>query len=142
VSVAKYPQLYHCAALLAATLLSAISARPLQAADTDREVAVWALHMGGFVVLEGDSRRIRDVADLPPSDFRIEALNLVGANIHPPHMETIGKLTALKELDLPGTMWNPRAESKTDYNDFAATAASPSSSNGRTWNISTCGARR
>jgi len=35
-------------------------------------------------------------------------------------MEAIGKLTALKELDLPGTMWNPRAESKTDYHDSAA----------------------
>src|SRR5262245_27373588 len=75
--------------------------------------------MGGFVVLEGDLRRIRDVADLPQEDFRIETLNLVGANIHPPHMEAIGKLTALKELDLPGPMWNPRAESRTDYNDSA-----------------------
>ena len=107
-SVAKHPKHYYCATLVAATLLSALSARPLPAADADREVAGWALHMGGFVVLEGDSRRIRDVVDLPPSDFRIEALNLVGANIHPPYLETIGKLAALKELDLPGTMWNPR----------------------------------
>src|SRR5207237_6575155 len=30
-----------------------------------------------------------------------------------------GKLTVLKELHLPGPMWNPRAESKTDYNDSA-----------------------
>ena len=107
-------------ALLAATLLASFSIHTLRAADADREVAVWALHMGGFVVLEGDGRRIRDVAGLPPNDFRIETLNLVGANIHPPHMEAIGKLTALKELDLPGTMWNPRAESKTDYHDSAA----------------------
>ena len=119
-SFALNPRLYPRAVWLAATLLASISTRPLIAADTDREVALWALHMGGFVVLEGDPRRIRDIADLPQADFRIETLNLVGANIHPPHMEAIGKLTALKELDLPGTMWNPRAESKTDYHDSAA----------------------
>src|SRR5882672_10648212 len=92
-----------------------VAAAVLPAAEIDREVPVWALHMGGFVVVEGGQSRIRDVADLPASDFRIEVLNLVGANIHPPHMEAIGKLAALKELDLPGPMWNPRAESKTDY---------------------------
>ena len=47
------------------------------------------------------------------------ALNLVGANIHPPHLEAVGKLTALGELDLPGPMWNPRAGATTDYNDSA-----------------------
>src|SRR5258708_23115684 len=114
------PKPYVCGAWLAAALMAAFSDRPLIAAETDREVAIWALHMGGFVVLEGDSRRIRDVAELPQRDFRIETLNLVGSNIHPPHMEAIGKLTALKELDLPGTMWNPRAESKTDYHDSAS----------------------
>ncbi len=86
------------------------AATVLPAADIDREVAVWALHMGGSVVLEGSRNRIRDVADLPAGDFRIEVLNLVGTNIHPPHMEAIGKLPALKELDLPGPMWKPRAD--------------------------------
>jgi hypothetical protein len=75
--------------------------------------------MGGFVVVEGDTKRIRHVDNLPAGDFRIEVLNLVGANIHPPHMEAFGKLTALRELALPGPMWNPRAESKTDYNESA-----------------------
>jgi len=108
-----------CAAILAVTLLTCVPACPLIAAETDHEVAIWTIDMGGFVVLEGNQRRIRDVADLPMRDFRIEVLNLVGANIHPPHLEAVGKLTALKELDLPGPMWNPRAESKTDYNDSA-----------------------
>lgn len=108
-----------CMVLLGGAILSCFSARPLAAAEADREVAIWAVDMGGFVVLEGDRRRIRDVADLPVKDFRIEVLNLVGANIHPPHLEAVGKLTALKELDLPGPMWNPRAESKTDYYESA-----------------------
>ena len=63
-----------------------LSCPSLPAAETDCEVAIWAIDMGGFVVLEGDRRRIRDIADLPV---------------------------------LPGPMWNPRAESKTDYNDSA-----------------------
>jgi hypothetical protein len=73
--------------------------------------------MGGSVVLEGDTRRIRDVVDLPHGDFRIVILNMIGANMHPPHMEAFGKLTALRELHLPGPMWNPRAESRTEYSD-------------------------
>jgi hypothetical protein len=93
-----------CVAMLAAGVLTVFPARPLTAAEPDREVAIWAIDMGGFVILEGDRRRIRDVADLPAKDFRIEVLNLVGANIHPPHLEAVGKLTALRELDLPGPM--------------------------------------
>ncbi len=78
-------------ALVALLLLGfGVTAR---ASEADRDVAIWALHMGGFVVQEGDSRRIRDVADVPDRDFRIEILNLVGANIHPPHMEAFGNLT-------------------------------------------------
>ncbi len=99
---------------------SLFSSTPALAAEADREVAVWALDMGGFVQLEGDSRRIRDVANLPDKDFRIEVLNLVGANIDPPHMEAFGKLTALRELNLPAPMWNPRAGATIDYYSSAA----------------------
>ena len=89
----------------------------LHAADADREVALWALRMGGSVTLEGSPQRIRDVADLPDRDFRIVVLNMVATNMHPPHMEQFGKLTALRELYLPGPMWNPRAESRTHYSE-------------------------
>ena len=108
----------------------------LTAAEADREVAIWAIDMGGFVVLEGDHHRIRDVAELPMKDFRIETLNLVGANIHPPHLEAVGKLTALKELDLPGPMWNPRAESKTDYHESAGYLAGLTSLKKLTFSLS------
>ena len=73
--------------------------------------------MGGWVTLEGSPRRISDVADLPAADFRIVVLNMVATNMHPPHMEAFGKLTALRELYLPGPMWNPRAESRTPYSE-------------------------
>ena len=98
-------------------LTAFLSASALFAADADRDVALWALRMGGYVVLEGSPQRIREIPQLPDRDYRIEVLNLIGTNMHPPHMEAFAKLTALRELHLPGPMWNPRAESKTEYGE-------------------------
>src|SRR5688572_20981893 len=97
--------------------LMLLAALPLAAADADRDVALWALRMGGAVVLEGSDKPIRDVIELPDGDFRIVVLNMIGTNMHPPHMEAFGKLTALRELHVPGPMWNPRAESRTEYSE-------------------------
>jgi Leucine-rich repeat (LRR) protein len=98
-------------------VLAALFALPVTAADADRDVALWALRMNGAVILEGSSRPIRDIADLPPGEFRIVVLNMIGTNMHPPHMEAFSKLTALRELHVPGPMWNPRAESRTEYSE-------------------------
>src|SRR5215475_10929678 len=103
--------------MLYALGLLVLAAPCLHAADADREVAFWALRMGGWVTLEGSPRRISDVTGLPAADFRIVVLNMVASNMHPPHMEAFGKLTALRELYLPGPMWNPRAESRTPYSE-------------------------
>jgi hypothetical protein len=84
--------------MLFRSAIALLAALPALAADADREVALWALRMGGAVTLEGNARPIRDVAALPDSDFRIVVLNLIGVNMHPPHMEAFGKLTALREL--------------------------------------------
>ena len=98
-------------------LIALLSGSVLFAAEADRDVALWAIRMGGYVVLEGSPQRIRDITQLPDKDFRIVVLNLIGTNMHPPHMEAFAKLTALRELHLPGPMWNPRAESKTEYGE-------------------------
>ena len=99
-----------------ALLLALLMCSPLAAEQVDRDIAVWALHLGGAVLLEDGSSPIRDVTSLPGGDFRIVTLNLVGTNMHPPHMKRFAQLTALRKLHLPGPMWNPRAESRTDYN--------------------------
>ena len=39
-----------------------------QPMSSDRMVAEWMLRMGGSVVLEGQRKEIRDLADLPPAD--------------------------------------------------------------------------
>jgi len=60
---------------LASALASAQQASP------DRVVAEWALRLGGSVVLEGQTRSLTDVDELPASDFRIRTLDLVGVTL-------------------------------------------------------------
>src|SRR4051794_565290 len=76
------------AALLAGLGLSA-GATTLRAAPQDRQVAEWAILFGGSVRLEGQAARIREVTDLPASDFALELVDLVGTNITPPDMRRL-----------------------------------------------------
>ena len=82
--------------------------------DTNRAVAEWAIVMGGAVVLDGDRRRIENTADLPAGAFQIRILDLVGANVEPEDLARISGLTGLRELYLPGPMWNRNADGGKD----------------------------
>ena len=73
------------------------------------------LWLGGTVGVEGQSARVDDVQDLPGADFRLDLVDLVGCNILPPDLERLAGLEALRVLNLPGPMWNPRAGARTDY---------------------------
>ncbi|MCI0540449.1 MAG: hypothetical protein L0Z50_35040, partial [Verrucomicrobiales bacterium] len=55
-------------------LASALCSPSLRAEPVDREVAEWALRMGGTVVLGDSSQRINDVNELPAGDFRLKVL--------------------------------------------------------------------
>ena len=94
--------------MVAALFLSA-PVTVLRAAPVDRAVAEWAIRMGGWVRIHGQSTRTYRVADLPEQDFRLKVLNLVGCNIDPPDLARMSTLSELEELHLPGPMWNPRA---------------------------------
>ncbi|MEZ5362487.1 MAG: hypothetical protein R2748_09190 [Bryobacterales bacterium] len=83
--------------------------------SVDRDVAEWAIRLGGAVVVEGGHERIRRLDRLPADDFRVEELNLVGCNIDPPDLYRLSPLLALKRIHLPGPMWNPRAGANKDY---------------------------
>src|SRR6202453_2152301 len=80
----------------------------------DRQVAEWTLFMGGAVGIKGGNGLIRDVAALPPGDFDLEMLDWVGMNVEPPDLERIGGLRHLKELHLPGPIWNRNADGGKD----------------------------
>ena len=81
---------------------------------SDRQVAEWTLFMGGAVGIEGRPGLIRDVAALPPGDLRIEIVDWVGVNVDPPDLQRLSGLTHLKELHLPGPIWNRNADSNRD----------------------------
>src|SRR4051812_49454352 len=96
-----------CRMALAAAALLSVNGSLALAAPQDRQVAEWVLLQGGSVRLEGDSRRIRDVTQLPANDFSLELVDLVGTNILPPDLKWLTGLSRLKVLNLPGPMWNP-----------------------------------
>ena len=84
------------------------------AAASDRQVAEWTLFQGGAVGLEGRSGLVRSIADLPAGDIRVEVLDWVGMNVDPPDLERAGGLRNLKELHLPGPIWNRNADGNRD----------------------------
>ena len=83
----------------------------------DRLAAEWVLRMGGSVILEGQDQALWELDQLPQVAFRVRSINLVGTLIEPPKLELLSQLTHLRELFLPASMWNPKADSKLDAND-------------------------
>ena len=92
-----------------------LTSSPLRAEPLDRQVAEWAILMGGSIRIEGRDERIREITKLPAADFRLVLADFVGTNMNPPDLQRLIGLTRLKTLNLPGPMWNPRAESSIDY---------------------------
>lgn len=73
---------------------------------SDRAVAEWALRLGGFVVIDGQTQRIWDVAALPRDEFRLRTVNLVGVVLNLDELQNLNGLTHLKELYLSGRFWH------------------------------------
>src|SRR5215470_747419 len=75
----------------------------------DRIVAEWMLRMGGGVVLEGQRNLIRDLAELPATDFKIHTLNFTGITQQGSSLEDEMKhlppLPHVKELYVNGRLW-------------------------------------
>ena len=67
------------------------------------------LRLKGTVILEGQTRPISEITDLPNSDFQIHTLNLVGmtfwANGLQDELSRLPALPHLKELYLNGRLW-------------------------------------
>jgi Leucine-rich repeat (LRR) protein len=101
-------------AALAAALLAA-AALPLAASEHD--IAEWAIRSGGRVVLAGHPAPVDSALSLPAGDVHITGIDLTGTLITPDQLEMISGLTGLKELSLPGPIWNPASGSSLDAND-------------------------
>src|SRR5689334_14521900 len=73
----------------------------------ERDIAEWVIRQGGRVILEGDRHPIADVVQLPAGELRITGIDLTGTLIDPKDLEKLSGLAHLKELYLPGPIWNP-----------------------------------
>src|SRR4051812_31082347 len=89
--------------LLAAILVFAAAAN----AATEREVAEWVLRWEGTVIVEGSSAPITNLSQIPAGDFHISSIELTGGVMHPIELLKLEGLTHLRELYLPGPIWNP-----------------------------------
>ena len=82
------------------------------AGPADQAVARWTLLEGGRVGVGG--RMITDISDLPPGDYHVEMLDWVAVNAVPEDLERMTGLRHLRELRLPGPLWNRNADSGKD----------------------------
>jgi len=79
----------------------------LAQAATPREIAECAIRWEGRVTLEGNRQRVTDVSQLPADGFEIVGIDLTGAVMRPAELEKLNGLVTLRELYLPGPIWNP-----------------------------------
>src|ERR1700761_5193487 len=75
----------------------------------ERGIAEWVLRWEGSVILEGANRPLHDVSQLPAGEFHIKSIDLTAAVMHPIELRKLEGLTHLRELYLPGPIWNPGA---------------------------------
>lgn len=87
------------------------------AGSPDTVAAEWVIRNGGSVRLAGSAQIIRSLSELPARDFRIDAVDLIGSIIDPKELSQLSRLANLKELFLPGPIFNPGAGSRLDAND-------------------------
>ena len=91
-------------------------------AASDREIAEWVIRWEGRVVLEGVRQPITDVARLPAGEIRISGIDLTGAVMHPAELVKLSGLLSLRELYLPGPIWNPGGGNEDATEAFKALA--------------------
>ena len=93
-------------------------------AATEREVAEWVLRWEGSVI----AGRLKPAASamsrsLPAGDFHIASIDLTAAVMHPVELRKLEGLTHLRELYLPGRIWNPGAGNEDKTGVFESLAS-------------------
>src|SRR3954451_7125227 len=76
-------------------------------AETQRDIADWVIRWEGRVMLQGSRQPITELSQIPPGDIKITGIDLTGAVMLPSELEKLAGLTTLRELYLPGPIWNP-----------------------------------
>ena len=73
----------------------------------DRSIAEWVIREGGSVVLAGHSQQVRELRELPSSEFQLKTINLVDTNYLAQDVQRIGTLPHLKHLYMSGRTRRP-----------------------------------
>src|SRR5262245_60979223 len=73
----------------------------------ERDVAEWVIRWDGRFFIEGQSQAISSISDIPSGRFEITSIDLTGGVMAPTELEKLSGLTTLRELHLPGPIWNP-----------------------------------
>ena len=84
------------------------------------ELAEWVIRWEGRVFLDGSRQPLTDFSQIPAGDFRITGIDLTGSVMAPAELQKLATLTSLKELYLPGPIWNPGGGNE-DANDIFKT---------------------
>ncbi len=82
------------------------------AAPADHALARWTILQGGRVGIAGQV--FTDVAELPATEYQLEMVDWVAVNAVPEDLERMSGLRALRELRLPGPLWNRNADGGKD----------------------------
>src|SRR6476660_4794639 len=82
-------------------------AATLAHAASEREIAEWVLRWEGHVVLEGSRKPLTDISQLPAGEIHIAGIDLTGTVMQPQELKKLEGLANLRELYLPGPIWNP-----------------------------------
>ena len=78
----------------------------IAAAASDREIAEWVLRWEGHVTVAGRAQPLRDVSQLT-DDIHITGVDLTPVVMPPKELVKLEGLKDLRELYLPGPVWNP-----------------------------------
>ena len=107
----------HVSWILGAVVVGFIAPGMPRAQESERAVAQWIIRLNGSVTLEPNAEPVRDLAKLPAADFHIVGIDLTGTLVEPEQLFRLSGLAHLRELYLPGPMWNEGAGSKRDSNE-------------------------
>jgi hypothetical protein len=89
---------------------------------TEREIAEWVLRWEGSLIVEGSNQPVRDLSHLPAGDFHITSIDLTAVVMRPVELRKLEGLMHLRELYLPGRIWNPGAGNEDKTGVFEALA--------------------
>src|SRR5207248_1160530 len=104
------------------TILAICLTTGLAKAASDRDVAEWVIRWEGRVMLDGHREPITDLGQLPRGEIRIVGIDLTGAVMHPAELVKLDGLLSLRELYLPGPIWNPGGANEDAKEAFKALA--------------------